>query len=226
MYTDDILTLLWKHAPLIVIHITIGALLGLGTAVLGSPVYTSTASGLVAAEGNAGARSVTSANTIITAVMPTLAKIGTSNSVLTEVANSTGIDKGEIEHSISVSNTENSLIIEVTAQSSSPERAQKIAAAEIEAIRNIIGTLSVRAQEEASLTLTDIDTASLPASPSAPSRKRNSLYGAILGGAAGLIVALSINYSRRQTEEDDGRRAPTTYRKSALPGMVDPGKRA
>ncbi|MBW3069443.1 MULTISPECIES: Wzz/FepE/Etk N-terminal domain-containing protein [unclassified Actinomyces] len=204
MYTDDILTLLWKHAPLILIHTVIGALIGLGLAALGSPVYVSTASGLVAAEGNSGASSVTSANTIITAVMPTLVKIGTSNSVLTEVSESTGIDKAEIEQSVSVSNTENSLIIEVSAKASSPERAQRIAAAEIEAIRKIIGTLSVRVQEEASLNLTDVDTASLPASPSAPSRKRNTLYGGILGGATGLAVALAINYSRRKSEEADG----------------------
>lgn len=200
MYTDDILILLRKYAPLLVAHIVLGTLVGLIIAAASMPVYTSEASALVAAEGIKGANNVSSVSTITTGVMPTLVEIGASDSVLTQVAESTGVDQAKVKHAVSVTNTENSLILEVTADASSAAEAQAIAAAEVEALREVIEGMSVRGQEETPLTLADIDEASLPSSPSGPSKMRYSLYGAVLGTVIGISVVLLLNQVSRTTD--------------------------
>ena len=131
---------------------------------------------------------MTSSSTLISAVMPTLVELGTSQPVLDDVAAMTGIAPNEINHSITVTNPENTLIIEVSADASSAEKAQMIAQAEIKALGKVVSNLSVKVQEETALNLNDVDTASLPAAPSGPSKARYLLYGGVIGAGVGAGV--------------------------------------
>ena len=142
-----------------------------------------------AADGGDGTHSVSSASSVITNIMPTLVEIGTSQSVVDRVSSSTGVDRSKVAGAVKLSNPTNSLIIDVTAQASSPQDAQAIAQGEIKALRGEISTMSIQ-KEEVTLTLTDIDPASLPTSPSGPSRTRYTLIGGVVGGVLGVMTAL------------------------------------
>jgi len=148
MEPHEILTLVRRFTPLLLAHLVLGAIVGYSIAYFSPPVYTSKASALVAADGN-GTQSVSSSSTLISAVMPTLVQLGTSQPVLDDVAASTGVDPSEVSHAITVTNPPNTLLIEVSAEASSPEKAQMIAQAEIKALRKVVGDMSVKVQEEA-----------------------------------------------------------------------------
>lgn len=190
MEPDQIVSALRRHAPLALAHVVLGAVIGLVIAFLSPPVYSSHTKALVAADGGDGTQGVSSASSVITSIMPTLVEIGTSQSVVDKVAASTGIDQSRISGAVTLSNPTNSLIIDVTARASSPEEAQAIAQGEISVLRSEIGNLSVQKENATTLTLTDIDPASLPTSPSGPSRSRYSLIGAVVGAVLGAATAL------------------------------------
>lgn len=189
MEPDQIVSALRRHAPLALAHIVLGAIIGLAVALLSPPVYSSHTKALVAADGGDGTHSVSSASSVITNIMPTLVEIGTSQSVVDRVSSSTGVDRSKVAGAVKLSNPTNSLIIDVTAQASSPQDAQAIAQGEIKALRGEISTMSIQ-KEEVTLTLTDIDPASLPTSPSGPSRTRYTLIGGAVGGVLGVMTAL------------------------------------
>ena len=184
----EILTLVRRFTPLLLAHLVLGAIAGYAIAAFSPPVFTSTASAFVAA-GRDGTQSVTSSSTLISAVMPTLVELGTSQPVLDDVAAMTGIDPNEINHSITVTNPENTLIIEVSADASSAEKAQMIAQAEIQALRKFMGDRYVAGNpsspEKSTINLNDVDTASLPSAPSGPSKARYLLYGGVIGAGIG-----------------------------------------
>lgn len=224
MEPEDILSMLRRYGALIAAHVCIGALVGVGLAAVSDPVYTSNASALVAADGGEGTQSLSSANSLITAVMPTLVELGTSDQVLQSVSQSTGVEVGDLRDNIAVSTGTSSLIITVAANGPSPEIAQAVAQAEIEALRARMSEMSVKVQEEATLTLTDVDLADLPTEPSAPSRSRYALYGSILGGAVGGAIALVLFRSvgqraaapprREELDEEHGPRHRSGTRRS------------
>ena len=190
MEPDQIVSALRRHAPLALAHVVLGAVIGLGIAFLSPPVYSSHTKALVAADGGDGTQAVSSASSVITSIMPTLVEIGTSQSVVDQVAASTGIDRSKVAGAVTLSNPTNSLIIDVTARAASPEEAQAIAQGEIIVLRGEIGNMSIQKENSTTLTLTDIDPASLPTSPSGPSRLRYSLIGAVIGAVLGAGTAL------------------------------------
>ena len=187
MEPHEILVLVRRFTHLLLAHLVLGAVAGYAIAAFSPPVFTSTASAFVAA-GKDGTQSVTSSSTLISAVMPTLVELGTSQPVIDDVGAMTGIDPNEINHSITVTNPENTLIIKVSADASSAEKAQMIAQAEIKALGKVVSNLSVKVQEETALNLNDVDTASLPAAPSGPSKARYLLYGGVIGAGVGAGV--------------------------------------
>lgn len=202
--TDGASGLFYRFAPLWLAHLALGVVVGLIVASTAAPVYTSTASALVAANASDGSRSVSSASTIINAVMPTIVQLSTSASALSEVAQATGVDESEVKQAVSVSSSTNSLIINVSATATSAETAQAIAEAEVTALRHIVSELSVSPQEETYLTLTDVDAASLPTEPSGPSQVRYGVYGGVVGAAVGLVVSLVLFRRRANNAADDG----------------------
>ena len=181
----EILALVRRFTPLLLAHLVLGAIAGYAIAAFSPPVFTSTASALVTAD-SGGAQSVTPSQ--LPAFMPTLVELGTSQLVLDDVSATTGIDPNEITHAITVNNPENTLIIEVSANASSAEKAQMIAQAEIKALGKVVSNLSVKVQEETALNLNDVDTASLPSAPSGPSKARYLLYGGVIGAGVGAGV--------------------------------------
>ena len=202
----EILALVRRFTPLLLAHLVLGAIAGYAIAAFSPPVFTSTASALVTAD-SGGAQSVTPSQ--LPAFMPTLVELGTSQLVLDDVSATTGIDPNEITHAITVNNPENTLIIEVSANASSAEKAQMIAQAEIQALRKFMGDRYVAGNpsspEKSTINLNDVDTASLPSAPSGPSKARYLLYGGVIGAGVGagvcsyLYILSRIN-NRQQAE--------------------------
>ncbi|MDO4901454.1 YveK family protein [Actinomyces sp.] len=197
--------LLRKFMPLLLAHVLLGALVGAALAYASTPVYTSRASALVAADSDSGKHGVSSATNIISGVMPTIVQLSTSDSVLTEVSQATGIKQSEVRQALSVSTSTNSLIINVSATTASADSAHAIVEAEVVALRKVVGGLTVKTQEETPLSLTDIDVASFPEAPSGPSTSRYSLYGGVAGLAIGAAVTLTILRLRAKDRTHPGR---------------------
>ena len=200
----QIVSALRKHAPLALAHIILGAIIGLTIALLSPPVYSSQAKALVAAEGGDGTRSVSSASSVITTIMPTLVEIGTSQSVVDQVAASTGIERSKVAGAVTLSTPTSSLIIDVTARASSPQEAQAIAQGEVNALRDAVSEMSIQ-KEEVTLTLSDLDRASLPTSPSGPSRTRYALVGAVAGAILGVVTALLMSKLNPAAAQENAR---------------------
>ena len=194
----QIVSALRKHAPLALAHIILGAIIGLTIALLSPPVYSSQAKALVAAEGGDGTRSVSSASSVITTIMPTLVEIGTSQSVVDQVAASTGIERSKVAGAVTLSTPTSSLIIDVTARASSPQEAQ------VNALRDAVSEMSIQ-KEEVTLTLSDLDRASLPTSPSGPSRTRYALVGAVAGAILGVVTALLMSKLNPAAAQENAR---------------------
>ncbi|MDO4243469.1 MAG: Wzz/FepE/Etk N-terminal domain-containing protein [Actinomyces sp.] len=225
MEPDEILNALRRHIPLVLVHLVLGLIAGLVLAAASTPVYTSRASALVAADPGDGTQSVTSSTTVISAIMPTLIEVGTSETIIAEVAESTGMKPSQIRSSVELSNATNSLIVEVTARASNAEDAQTIAKAEIEALRGVVSEMSVKGQEEElALTLTDVDTASLPGAPSGPSKSRYALIGAALGAMVGAGVALVLH--RRTSATRGTRVALPPSRRTQIRHVARMGRRS
>ncbi|MBE6481639.1 MAG: hypothetical protein E7Z94_04545 [Actinomyces ruminicola] len=210
---------LLKLAPLWLAHLVLGVIFGVVFATLSGPVYTSTASALVAADTSDGGRSVSSATNIINTVMPTIVQLSTSDSVLSEVAQTTGIDQSELKRAVTVTSSTNSLIITVSATASSAETAQVIAEAEVAALRRMVSELSITPQDETGLSLTDIDAASLPSAPSGPSKARYGAFGGIIGATIGLAVSFLL--LRTRMSSDDKGPAPNTATPPATPATPE-----
>ena len=204
MEPDQIVSALRRHAPLALAHVVLGAVIGLVIAFLSPPVYSSHTKALVAADGGDGTQGVSSASSVITSIMPTLVEIGTSQSVVDKVAASTGIERSKVAGAVTLSTPTSSLIIDVTARASSPQEAQAIAQGEVNALRDAVSEMSIQ-KEEVTLTLSDLDRASLPTSPSGPSRTRYALVGAVAGAILGVVTALLMSKLNPAAAQENAR---------------------
>ena len=137
MDPETLIVALRKNAVLVVMHVVLGALVGLGFGLLTPAQYTSTASAKLAVENRSEDPNASSPISSFDKIIPTLVELGTSESTLSEVSKSTGIDQAELRKSVTVSAKTGTFIVEISATSTDPERAHAIAQAEIGALDSV-----------------------------------------------------------------------------------------
>lgn len=201
MDPDSIVIALRKNAVLVTMHIILGTVFGLAFGLLTPATYTSTASARVGAEQSSGSQSVSSVQNYITQIMPTLVEVGTSESTLAKVSESTGLSQGELRSAISVSTKTETVIIEVSATHTDPAKAQAIAEAEMAALDSAAREVSGAGQNsDLTLTLATLNSPSLPDEPSSLS----TFWTSVLGGAAGLglgsLIAILLHALNRGSQ--------------------------
>lgn len=202
MDPESIVNALRKNAVLVVLHLILGTVLGLAFGLLTPATYTSTASARVSAEQASGSQSVASIQNYITSIMPTLVAVGTSESTLSQVSQATGLSQAELHSAISVSTKTETVIIEVNATHTDPATAQAIAEAEMSALDSAAREVSGTGQaSDLTLTLSTLNSPTLPEEPSSLSSFWTSVIGGAAGLGAGTAVALLLYTISRATAQ-------------------------
>ena len=180
MDPETLIIALRKNAVLVVMHVMLGAVIGLVFGLLTPAQYTSTANANLSVE-NSEANPTNTFN-YLTSIMPTLVEIGTSESTFAEVSKSTGLSQQELRKSVSVTSKTGTTLVEIRATSTDPERAHRIAEAELSALDTVARDLSNSGQPgNTTATLKVVDSPTTPTSPSSLSAVSTALIGAAIG---------------------------------------------
>ena len=201
MDPETLIIALRKNAVLVVMHVVLGAIIGLVFGLLTPAQYTSTASAKLAVE-NSEANPTNTFN-YLTSIMPTLVEIGTSESTFADVSKSTGISQQELRKSVSVTSKTGTTLVEIRATSTDPERAHRIAEAELSALDTVARDLSNSGQPgNTTATLKVVDSPATPTSPSSLSAVSTALIGAAIGLAAGAVMAILLYFLSQKNPQD------------------------
>ena len=196
MDPETLIVALRKNAVLVVMHVVLGALVGLGFGLLTPAQYTSTASAKLAVENRSEDPNASSPISSFDKIIPTLVELGTSESTLSEVSKSTGIDQAELRKSVTVSAKTGTFIVEISATSTDPERAHAIAQAEIGALDSVARGQSYLVPGGGDLTL------AVDNPPSSLSALSTTPIGAAIGLAAGAVMAILLYFLSQKNPQD------------------------
>ena len=202
MDPETLIVALRKNAVLVVMHVVLGTIIGLVFGLLTPAQYTSTTSAKLAVENRPDDPNAPSPISSFDKIIPTLVALGTSESTLSEVSKSTGINQAELGKSISVSAKTGTFIIEIKATSTDPERAHAIAQAEIGTLDSVAREQSYLVPGSGDLTLAVDNPPTTPTSPSSLSAVSTALIGAAIGLAAGAIMAILLYFLSKKNPQD------------------------
>ena len=201
MDPETLIVALRKNAVLVVMHVVLGTIIGLVFGLLTPAQYTSTANANLSVE-NSEANPTNTFN-YLTSIMPTLVEIGTSESTFADVSKTTGISQEELRKSVSVTSKTGTTLVEIRATSTEPERAHRIAEAELTALDTVARDLSNSGQPgNTTATLKVVDSPPPPTSPSSLSAVSTALIGAAIGLAAGAVMAILLYFLSQKNPQD------------------------
>ena len=201
MDPETLIIALRKNAVLVVMHVVLGAIIGLVFGLLTPAQYTSTANANLSVE-NSEANPTNTFN-YLTSIMPTLVEIGTSESTFADVSKTTGISQEELRKSVSVTSKTGTTLVEIRTTSTEPERAHRIAEAELTALDTVARDLSNSGQPgNTTATLKVVDSPATPTSPSSLSAVSTALIGAAIGLAAGAVMAILLYFLSQKNPQD------------------------
>nr|WP_315546222.1 chain-length determining protein [Actinomyces oris] len=201
MDPETLIIALRKNAVLVVMHVVLGTIIGTVFGLLTPAQYTSTANANLYVEN--GEANLPSTFNYLTSVMPTLVEIGTSESTFAEVSKNTGISQDELRRSVSVTSKTGTTLVEIRCTSTDPERAHKIAEAEMAALDSVARDLSSSGQAgNTTATLKVVDSPTTPSSPSSLSAVSTALIGTAIGLAAGAIMAILLYFLSQKNPQD------------------------
>ncbi|ARD41152.1 YveK family protein [Actinomyces gaoshouyii] len=205
MEPADILRLLRRHAPILILHIVLGALAGFSVAMMSTPIYSSHASVVVSTSSrDSSGQDLGSASGQNSLLMPTLVQIGTTQAVLNEVATNTGLDPAAVKRMLMLSARENTLFIDITAKAPSADQAQAVVEAEIDAFKKAVGKWGYK--DGQTLEIKEQDPPTLPTAPIAPIASRYALNGALIGTAVGAAIVILMRRAGLTGRRGEGRR--------------------
>lgn len=184
------------HWLAILMLTVLGALLGLGWALLQPKVYEADATGTVtSAEGAADANSALLYENLANTKVKSYLQWAKTRSVAKGAADELGISDPpeQLVKRITVENPVGTPVINVTAEASSPSAARDLATAWLNALSREGVSQAGGDDAHPVLTLRVTESASLPSSPSSPNLKLAVVVGLLLGGALGIAYAVLKN---------------------------------
>ncbi|HMR48016.1 MAG TPA: polysaccharide biosynthesis tyrosine autokinase [Arachnia sp.] len=167
-----------------------GAILGLGWALLQPRVYTSNASGVISTGLTEDVGMSMVGDNLARSRAATYVDLGGSRTVAEMAAEQIGYtgDPGSLISHVSVTNPLNTATIKVSANAGSPEEAQNLSEAWVQALGQQIDAIEnegASGGQASVIQLRSLDAASLPTSPSSP----NTRLAVAIGFLAGLVLA-------------------------------------
>lgn len=171
-----------------------GAAAGYGLAVTTAPVYRSSGAVLVTSDRGNSATELVQGSAYIQNLVATYVLLASSEVVLDPVIEELdlgGTARG-LAGAITASAPLDSVIIEITASSESPELARDIAAATIASLSDVVTSEVAPTDEngEPTVRLTTIENPSVPRFAATPVVRNNVVLGAIAGLGLGLVLAI------------------------------------
>ena len=168
-----------------------GALVGAVLASSAAPTYTSSTSLLVGVERVGEGENLAVTSRIETQVLPSLAQLVRSSAVLTPVATALGEEgtpAGGLVSRIAADVAEGTSVLVVTAEDVTPGGALRLAATTGAELQRTAARLYRTDEGRDVLRLTTVAPATAPTFPTAPSTKRNTAAGLLVGVLAGVLA--------------------------------------
>lgn len=191
----------------VVICGVLGGCVALGVSELQTPVYRANAVLYVTAGADANSQSAYQGSLASQQRVESYTKLANSDAVISEALKESelSVSSGEAKSAISASSATGTVLLTVSAKSSSPEVALKLSSAVAQSLVRYVARLEIPADGGSPLAkLTVISPASIESEPVSPRVDRNTALGAIVGVLMALlfIVVRSQLDSRIQSEHD------------------------
>lgn len=209
MQIRDYFLALRRHGIAIVLMVLVGLGAGYGWAAIQTPVYEAQASGFLkskATDQQGVSLAPSASDTFAKAKVPTYQDMAYWTSVAEFAAKEIGTDAApeDLVQRITVENPENTPILKITAQGSTPEAARDLASAWV---LGLIATIDENEGDgtpgSAPVGIVLGESASLPSTPSFPDTRSALLVGGVLGLGAGIAFALLRALSDRRVRPGD-----------------------
>ncbi|MGV1034447.1 MAG: polysaccharide biosynthesis tyrosine autokinase [Microbacteriaceae bacterium] len=203
MTLRDYAGIIRRNLLIILGTVLLGTALGYGWAVAQPKVYTATASAILKTGSSTSIGEALTSDNYAKSRVKSYLDIGQSRSVANSVIDSLNLNiaPDKLVNRVSVTNPVDTAVIRVSADGSTPEEAMNIAQAWIEGMAGLVdelenspvtlpdGNTAIPDQAQSIVTLTTLDTATLPSSPSFPDIRIAVLVGGILGLLLGFALA-------------------------------------
>lgn len=193
MTLQDYLETLRRHWLVIVGLAVIGAAAAFGYARTLPPEYSSTAAVMVVPQHGDNTNELVQGSSYVQSLVQTYAVLASSPLVLTPVIEDLGLEETatQLAKRVTVVNTLNTVVIEISVTDEEAEQAQRIAAAITDSLIDAVPKVSPSdAENEPAVRLQTIAPARMPQAPIGPNTRLYTLIGAALGLALGIAYAL------------------------------------
>ncbi|RLV50028.1 polysaccharide biosynthesis tyrosine autokinase [Nocardioides mangrovicus] len=193
-----VLGLLRSYWPGLVVGVLLGAAAAYVYTATQPKIYAADASGIVTTGPTSGAGEASVADQVAKSRAASYVPLATSRSVAARVIDKLHLDTSPaaLVGQITASNDDGTVLIDISAVSSSPSQAKQLADAWIEAlaaeIKRIEAPTDTTAAAEDYVHLEPVESAELPTAPISPSPKRNELLGVM----AGLVLGAGYGFVR------------------------------
>jgi succinoglycan biosynthesis transport protein ExoP len=179
--------------PIILVATLGGGLAAWGLSQTATPVYTATSSLYFSLSNGTSGNDLNQGSAYTQQQMLSFAQLAKSSSVLTPVVVNLGLDSSatELANSVSVSTPQNTVVLDIGASSSSPQRAADIANEIGVSLKDAVAEVAPTAVDGApTVRIRTIDRASAPTFASAPNTRVNTIAGLLLGFAASTLLVI------------------------------------
>lgn len=193
MTLQDYLDALRRHWLVIVALTLIGAAAAFGYARTLPPEYSSTAAVMVVPQRGDSTNELVQGSSYVQNLVQTYAALASAPIVLTPVIDELDLNESatKLADRVSVVNTLNTVIIEISVVDGDPEQAQRITAAITDSLIRAVPEVSpADANNQPAVRLETIAPARLPQSPIGPNTRLFAMIGTALGLVLGIVYAL------------------------------------
>ncbi|MGC5614952.1 polysaccharide biosynthesis tyrosine autokinase [Georgenia sp. Z1491] len=207
MELTDYVAVLRRRWPIVLVVTLLCLAASLAASLLATPRYTTSSEVFFAVQGGDSVSDLAQGSTFAQRQMTSFAEVATSPLVLEPVIEELGLDMsaGELAGMVTVSVPQDTVILEVSTTSTSPDDAARISNAVAGQLASTSAALSSPdGGETAPVQATVMTPAQVPGSPSSPDVVRNGALGLVLGLLLGLGAAFvrHLADTRVHTEED------------------------
>lgn len=193
MTLQDYLEALRRHWIVIVVLAVVGGGAAFGYARTLAPEYSSTAAVMVVPQHGESTNELVQGSSYVQSLVQTYTVLASSPLVLSPVIEELGLEETptQLAKRVTVVNTLNTVVIEISVTDSSAKSAQRITEEITDSLIEAVPQVSPSdAEDKSAVRLETIAPARMPQAPIGPNTRLITLVGAALGLAAGIVYAL------------------------------------
>jgi capsular polysaccharide biosynthesis protein len=196
--------------PIILVATLGGGLATWGLSQTSTPVYTATSTLYFSLSNGTSATDLNQGSAYTQQQMLSFSQLAKSSSVLTPVVDKLGLDltPTALANSVSVSTPQNTVVLDISASSTSPKRAADIANEVGVSLKDVVAEVAPTAIDGApTVRIRTIERASTPTFASSPNTRVNTIAGLLIGFAASTLLVILLarldNRLRRPSDVEE-----------------------